>query len=304
MDSMLNKGARTIRRVAHELCGVAVGAKIPTVSELEVRCDASRGNIQKALIVLKETGAVHLEPHGQNGTFLTGIDYLKLARTLGTQHLVGVMPLPYTLRYEGLATALYTLLNSDGVRAFITFLRGSEARVQMLLDKHADYAVMSRMAFDEYAAKGLPIEAALECAPLSYVGQHVLLSTTPQRTDWTDARVGIDDSSADQSILTHRYFADTDVQYVPVQYMHIVEMLLSGDIDVGIWNEDDIHVHASGLVSRALESQETQDGNTRAVIAVRADDPFTRQLVCSLASHRQIEKIQKEVMEGRLAARY
>lgn len=304
MKDMLNKAGVTMQRVAIRLCGVPLGTRIPTVSELEESCGASRGNVQKALAALKDSGAVALEAHGQNGTLLKSIDYLALADACGKRHLVGTMPLPYTQRYEGLATALYTLLNKSGIRSFITFLRGSEARVQMLLDGSADYAVMSQMAFEEYVAGGYALEAALMCGPFSYVGHHVLLAADSKRTNWSGARVGIDESSVDQSSLTRRYFANTQVDYVPVQYTHIVHMLLSGDLDVGIWNEDDVHMKASGLVTRPLGDLGAQDSNTRAVVVVRADDQFSCQLIRSLADAKKIEDIQRQVGEGRLAARY
>ena len=304
MRGIYSKGGMVTQRVALELCGVAPGERIPTVSELEKRCEASRGNIQKALSYLKEQGVVSLESHGQNGTTLTSIDYLSLARSCGRDHLVGVMPLPYTARYEGLATSLFTLLNTRGLRAFITFLRGSEARVQALFDGFANYAVMSRMAFDDYAAHGYPIEVALECSPLTYVGRHVLLLRDGERTDWTGARVGIDESSVDQCGLTRRYFAKADVEYVPVQYTHIVDMLRAGVLDTGIWNEDDVHIRASGLSMRPLDDGNVRDSNTRAVVVIRTDDSLTRSLIADLLPRERVEEIQREVMDGKLMARY
>ena len=304
MADMLSKSAQTLLKVAVSLCGIPVGSKIPTVSELEASCESSRGNIQKALSTLKQTGAVELEAHGQSGTFLTFIDYLALARALGTQHLTGTMPLPYTLRYEGLATSLYTLLNADGIRAYITFLRGSEARVQMLLDESADYAVMSRMAFEEYVAAGLPIQAAVECEPLSYVGHHVVLLRGDGPDNWAGARVGIDESSVDQRTLTRRYFEGKDVRYVDVQYTQIINLLMSGDLDAGIWNEDDVHVRAANLKQIPVDAAVTSRDNTRAVVVVRGDDPFTRELLKALATPAQIEKLQQQVMQGELAVRY
>ncbi|WP_130810855.1 GntR family transcriptional regulator YhfZ [Olsenella sp. Marseille-P4559] len=304
MADVLNKAGITTQRVAVKLCGIPLGTRIPTVSELQESCGASRGNVQKALAALKDSGAVTLEAHGQNGTLLTAVDYLSLADACGRRHLVGTMPLPYTRRYEGLATALYTLFNEGGMRSFITFLRGSEARVQMLFDGSTDYVVMSQMALEEYIRAGCDLEVALTCGSFSYVGRHVLLVADAARTDWSGARVGIDESSVDQSSLTRRYFADEQVDYVPVQYTHIVNMLLAGELDVGIWNEDDVHMKTSGLATRPLSDLGAQDSNTRAVVVVRADDPFSRQLIRSLASAEKIEDIQRQVMEGRLAARY
>lgn len=304
MSELYSKEGVVTRRVALELCKVSKGERIPTVSSLEERCNASRGNVQKALANLKAMGAVSLESHGQNGTTLTNIDHLALARGCGCDHLVGVMPLPYTTRYEGLATSLFTLLNVGGLRSFITFLRGSEARIQALLDGFAHYAVMSRMAYDDYASRGYKVDLALECGPLTYVGRHVLLTRDKPVPGWSGARVGIDESSVDQSSLTRRYFANASVEYVPVQYTHIVDLLLAGELDVGIWNEDDVHVRASGLLMQPLGDGDAQDANTRAVVVTRKNDPLTSSLVKDLLSESAIEGIQRRVMNGSLMARY
>ena len=304
MREMLSKEGIVTRRVALELCNVVVGQRIPTVSELETLCSASRGNVQKALRNLCERGAVALESHGQNGTKLTAIDLPALASVCGRDHLVGVMPLPYTTRYEGLATGLFTYLSVEGMRSFITFQRGSEARVQMLLDGFANYVVMSRMAFDSYASRGCKVELALELPPLTYVGRHVLMARDAERSDWSGARVGIDESSVDQSSLTRAFFADCDVEYVPVQYTHIVDMLLAGELDMGIWNEDDVHVRAADLERRPIDDPALHGANTRAVIVTRSDDALTRRLIQALLSSEKIEETQRKVMSGELMARY
>ncbi len=304
MSELFNKAGLTTQRVARELCGVSLGERIPTISALEKSCGASRGNVQKALQILKEEGAISLEAHGQNGTLLTSIDYLALARSCGFEHPTVAMPLPYTSRYEGLATALFTLLNTEGQRAYITFMRGSEARAQTLLDGSTTYCVMSRLAYDDYVSRGYRIGLALECGPLSYVGRHVLISRDASQTDWSGARVGIDESSVDQSVLTRRFFAHSDVEYVPVQYTNIVQMVESGQIDAGVWNEDDFRTHTSTLSTRFVEGLFNSDDNTNAVVVTRSDDYLARQLLRLLANPQDVRAIQKQVMEGQTPARY
>lgn len=305
MREMLSKIGQTVRGVAREVCAVAPGTRIPTVTELERCCAASRGNVQKALALLKESGAVSLESHGQGGTLLTSIDYLALAGACGVTSIVGTMPLPYTMRYEGLATALFTLLNAGELRSYITFQRGSEPRVQMLIEGATDYCVMSRLAFEDYVRRGTPIVDALELGPLSYVGHHVLITRDPDRANWHGARIGIDESSVDQSTLTRKYFAGQGVEYVPVQYIHIVDMLESGELDAGIWNEDDLHLRASGMKIRPIETASgVSEKNTCATLVVRQGDVLTEHLLSTLVDPSRALEIQNRVMEGQLPARY
>lgn len=77
-------------------------------------------------------------------------------RACVVNHIVGCMPLPYTTRCEGLATSLFTLLNTEGVHAYIAFRRGLEGRVQTLPDEATDYCVMSRLAYRESCDVVLP----------------------------------------------------------------------------------------------------------------------------------------------------
>ena len=129
---MNNKAGQATQKVARILSRVTVGERIPTIAALTDECQTARGNIQLAISNLRQAGAVQLETHGQNGTVLTEINYRVLAQICGVQNLVGSMPLPYTRRYKGMATALYTLLNNDEITNLIAFMRGSEARISGL----------------------------------------------------------------------------------------------------------------------------------------------------------------------------
>lgn len=305
MRELINKEALVTQRVARELCSVAIGDRIPTVSALQETCDASRGNVQKALANLKEAGAVELESHGQSGTTLIAVDYLKLAQECGLQHLVGSMPLPYTTRYEGLATALYMQLNVDNIRSYIIFQRGSEARLQMLLDGTVNYCVMSRLAFNEFDQCGFDVTCVMDFGPNSYVSRHILLTRDQERMDWTGAKVGIDHSSVDQSVLTERFFRNFEVEFVPVQYIHIIERLRSGDLDVGIWNEDDVHIQSSSeIYVRDLNGLNEGEDDNHAVIVARASDKLTSRLIQSSINVESIRETQARVMSGEIPACY
>lgn len=300
-DPMTKEGIAT-RRVAMLLCGSERGGRIPTIAEMVERCDCSRGYVQKALENLSSYGAILIEPHGKQGTELLSIDYSKIADLCGLGHIVGAMPLPYTRRYEGLATGLFTMLSSESIRSFITFQRGSESRLQTLLDGMTDYCVMSSLAYSEYVSRGFEIAKVLDCGSRTYVGRHLLFSRDEGRTDWSGSKVGIDENSADQRLLTRRFFAPFQVEYVDVQYTHILEMICDGSLDAGIWNEDDVHLGSVGT----LHTYELPDGggDDSAVIVARRDDALTRELIRSLVKPAELRRVQERVMSGAVQARY
>lgn len=300
-----NKAGMATQQVASILSACEVGDKIPTVATLTQHCETARGNIQQALAALKESGAVSLEAHGQNGTIITAIDYLHLARICGVKNLVGSMPLPYTKRYEGIATGLYMLLNQDGMRNLISFMRGSEARLQQLLEGSTSYCVMSRLAYQEYRKRNMAIKEVLALGNETYVNRHVLLTHPDFNGDWQNCRVGIDGSSVDQCSLTQRFFANKPVQFVDVQYTQLLTLLMAGKLDAGIWNEDDINLHAGEIAKRALLLEDGADQNaTCASIVVRQDDTLTPRILEHYLNKDQLLEIQKQVMTGELIARY
>lgn len=313
MAALISKVGLSVQQVARILCTVPVGERIPTVSDLVEMSGASRGNVQKALEYLKESGVVRLQSHGHQGTNLLEIDHVAIARVCGINHLVGAMPLPYTRRYEGLATGLYTLLNEGELKAYISFMRGSEARVQSLMEGLASFCVMSSLAYGDYVRRGTDFTCVMSLGPRSYVGRHVLICADGSRRDWNGARVGIDYSSADQRELTEHYFARWDVEYVPVQYTQIVEMLRTGYLDVGIWNEDDLGVSECGLTTIPLTAAQGESGDegflafeedTTAVIVTRGDDPLVGHILQESIDVARLADIQNEVMSGRIPARY
>ena len=127
--SLLQKSGLATLQVAQILAGLEPGDRIPTVTELSEQCEMARGNIQIALNNLKQNHVIRLESHGQNGTIATEIDYVAMAQYCSNTGLTCVMPMPYDLRYEGLASGLYEELNQKGVTGAIAFMRGSGYRL-------------------------------------------------------------------------------------------------------------------------------------------------------------------------------
>lgn len=106
--------------------------RIPTIAELTEKYNTARGTVQTALKILQDYDAIRLESRGHLGTFIKYIDHLKLLEIAGTNSLVGVMPLPYSKRYEGLATGVFNTLNEEGLTVNLAFMRGSNHRLKAL----------------------------------------------------------------------------------------------------------------------------------------------------------------------------
>ena len=92
--------------LALDLLSKNTGDRIQPISEYQEKFGVSRGTVQNAFTYLKECGAVVLEHHGHQGTYIEKLDYHKLQENCMRKELLGIMPLPYSLTYEGFATAM------------------------------------------------------------------------------------------------------------------------------------------------------------------------------------------------------
>lgn len=201
--------------LAVEFIPLNKGDRIKTVAEFSETYNTARGTIQSAMKFLKEHDALELESRDHLGTFIKEIDYIKLLELTGIKSLVGVMPLPYSKRYEGLATGIYKCLNDSGINTNLAFMRGSNHRLKALEDKRYDFAITSRLAADYYLKENENIQIVKTFGDCSYVNDHIIIVAKDFEGQFKKGtRVGIDNSSIDQFVLTKKYFDGIEVEYI------------------------------------------------------------------------------------------
>jgi hypothetical protein len=305
IDSILmQKAGLATRGVARIMASLRVGDRVPAVTELCERLGTARGNIQLAIGNLKKLKAVELRSRGHLGTYIENIDYLKLLETCGIKEIAGVMPLPYSKRYEGLATGIYSACNLDGLRTGIAFMRGAENRIRNLYGGRYDFVVLSKLSFDYYIQQGRLLKEICNFGDYSYVGKHMVIVPKGFSGNWRQVRVGIDDSSVDQRLLTLSYFSDKPAVFVPMKYNQLFSYLQKRQIDAAIWNTDDIDLDAKGLAALELGDLPECAKGTQAIIACRQDDNLTIRLLGEMLSVSVVKRQQQEVVDGNRVPRY
>jgi hypothetical protein len=240
-EKLYSKNGLAAKNIALELLGLELGSKIPTVTDFCDEFSLGRGTVQGAIKLLEMLGAIELEARGHLGTFLIRKDVSLLLDISGTGPLVGVMPLPYSKKYEGLATGIidgFDLLNK---RISLAYMRGASNRLEALKTRRYDFAIVSRLAAEEWTQHHKGLEIVKSFGLGTYVSEHKIFLSDPKKEKIESGmRIGIDRSSPDQTSITLLECEGLDVEFIDINYMQLFQMLLENRIDAAVWNFDEI----------------------------------------------------------------
>lgn len=304
-NKLMQKLGIAITSLAVEFLPLNVGDRIKTVAELSESYDTARGTIQSALKFLKEHGAITLESRGHLGTFIQNIDYIRLLELTGIKSLVGVMPLPYSKRYEGLATGIYKCLNDNGVNTNLAFMRGSNHRLKALEDGRYDFAVTSRLTADYYLENNKQIQIVKSFGDFSYVNEHIIVVSKEFKGEFKKGtRVGIDNSSIDQFMLTKIYFDGIEVEYIPLSYSQFMTAIKENKIDAAIWNLDDIEDRKDDIKFIPINRESKNIKDTEAVIISNRRNSIVPALFSRVLNVEYVKEYQKSVIDKQIMPQY
>ena len=300
MSKMVTKNGFAIQSLAAQFMLLEPGMRIPRVEDLAKNLGTGRGTIQTALKFLCEKKAVVLESHGHQGTFLIASDRPRLWDSAGFFSVLGVMPLPYSKCYEGLATALRAEFEKAEIPFILAYQRGSSTRAYGLKMGRFDFAVCSKLAANYITRSDEELSIAILLGQHSYVESHALILRDGLGDAVTDGmRVALDSSSYDQVLLTNTLIQDKDVAIVECAYNQIPEMLNSRMVDAAVWNSDNFHEDASSLRCRIVPivCAEFID-STEAAILYRRNDRFLNMFINKIIDPAKVSRIQEEVKYG------
>ncbi len=300
-SDLYRKYGRVAVQIAADLLALRPGDRIPRVQDYARRCETGHGTVQNALRSLVDAGAVQVEARGHMGTFLVQADYRKLREIAGLTSLLGLMPLPYTRRYEGLASGLYEAVRQSDIPFSIGYMRGARSRIAALRRGQADFAVLSRLSADLAAAEG-GVVIAMGLGPQTFVSQYGILLAGPQFSGITDGmRVGVDPQTLDQAWLTAEECRGKQVELVEVPYSHLLQRLREHQIDAAIWNLDEFTSGTMDIHSMPLQSPAARriaETSSEAVLVIDANRPDLERLLPEIIDPAVVRRVQDEVLEG------
>jgi len=287
------------------LAAFETGSRLPTVRALAREHRSSNSSVHAAIGRLEQGGAIEIEARGRAGAFLVRRSIDRLWAMMQTGPLVIALPLASSPRYEALATAIKQLMTNGGLDVILMFVRGSRQRLQAVREGRCHLAAMSSFAASELCSADDAI--VIELLPTSYnTGHRVFYS--PGAENARPLRVVVDRHSADQQLLTTLEFGDSEIITLPAMTTQIARMLESGQADAAVWTIDEMQTRwPAGILDRPLSPRVRErigDRDTRAVLVGRAADVSVLRAVCQALDVAQVERVQLDVIAGRIVPEY
>ncbi len=301
---IMNKNGIVSMALAKLLMQLTIGDRIPTFSELSQQTNVARGTLQNAMKLLQSTHAITLESRGHLGTFLMSKNMKILLEFANISSLVGVMPLPYSKHYEGLATGIISAMeNEHNIPVNMAYMRGARNRLSLMLEGRYDFALVSKLAVNESLSQGAQLQIIKEFGAKSYLSNHVIVFSDASINAIQDGmRIGIDNDSIDQTNLTNYVTKNHKVRYVNLNYNQILNKLSSGDIDAAVWNEDEIKESYPNIHYKQIDGIDEND--TIAVIVANKNAIELCTLLTQLVDVDTVLSIQHLVALGKMIPRY
>jgi hypothetical protein len=294
------KGLITIK-LAKELLQYSPGDRIDTVDSYSKRFHCSRGIIQEALAVIEADRAIKTEKRGSLGTFLQEIDYKKLIKLANWGIFTGASPLPYTRRVEGFATAIYHEMESKGIPFHFAYMQGARNRAAGVLNNKYVFALMSKTSALDIISEQPELSILMEFEDFTYTGGYALLFKDDAYADKDVIRVGIDRNSPEHVDLISKIFSGRKAEYVEVQYTRMIPEILSGGIDVTVYNKDvlALQIVYENIKFKDIELSAKDLDATRTVLLIHKEDYGIANVLNEIIKIDSVTKIMNEVVTGK-----
>ncbi|KMJ59083.1 hypothetical protein AB685_08445 [Bacillus sp. LL01] len=305
--NLYTKSGIILQKLSEKLLFVEVNERIPRVEDLSMELEVGRGTIQTTLQRLVKLEAISLESRGHLGTFLRYKDTKELLKCAGMNQVTAVMPLPYSRKYEGMATGLTIAFEKLNIFFNIAFMRGSSLRIEALRDGRYDLALVSKFSArqHQHMAEDNELEMGLVFGPQSYVSNHALMFAKKESSSIQDGmKIGVDPSSTDQKTLILAETEGKDVELISLNYMHLLSNLHAGEIDATVWNVDERnHDQINIRPLTALAAIQMEEEMTEAVCLMKKGNRKLQYLL-ELISIEEVTHIQKQVERNEVIPRY
>ncbi|MDO4702156.1 MAG: GntR family transcriptional regulator YhfZ [Erysipelotrichaceae bacterium] len=301
---IMSKNGLAVLTLAKEFLNYEIGSRIPTISQFCEQLDFSRGTIQNSIKLFVDNHVIQLDAKGHMGTYLISKDIPLLLKFANIDTIVGTMPLPYSKKYEGLASGLVLALeNKYDILTSMAYMRGAKSRMSMLMTNRYDFAIVSMHAALEYQKKYNNVDIVINFGLNTYLSEHVIIfHNEAQKTIQDHMKIGVDFDSIDHRLLTEKVCQNKQVEFVPMEYSRILTSVMNGSIDAAVWNLDEISDKGIQVPYVAMEQEDAI--YSQAVLVVSRNRPEIASLLKEIVDVDTVLNIQKLVLDGKIAPSY
>ncbi len=280
-----------------ELCKlfltVNVGDKLESISKLSKRFEVGRGTIQDVISELEDSGALELKKQGRNGTLIVHKDNKILLKKSRVDCFFGVMPLPYTFRYEALATAVKSeIMNQTDTSVSMSYVKNADDRIRLVKEGRVDFGIFSEEHAQKIIRENVELSILIVLHDSSYLSKHILASNKKNIK-----KIGIDANSYVHRMLTEENFKSHE--YVQLHYNQIYESLRLKKIDAAIINYDDIRDN-----DFAYKEIKEKPEILRAAIVVNKNNEILENIIEENTFLENVEVIQSAILNKELDPNY
>jgi hypothetical protein len=306
INQYMKKKGVALTRLARDFMNYTQGDRIPTIAEYADRFQTARGTVQDAMKALLSDGCVQIAKRGRLGSCIEAIDYDRVWPFTDWGVIMGAMPLPRGTQLEGLATAIYELMERRKIPFNFGYMAGAELRITALLNRKYDFIIASKATANTVLQQCDDLLEVLQFKPHSFLRSHVLILSDEAENGIRDGmRVGICTTSPDQRDMTYKLCADKQVELVNYHYNELAEAVAAGRIDAAVYNLDMLRtMQLRPLKHITLGEEVMGEDSTIATLLIRKDTYGLANLLRNIIDEDEVERIQREVMEERMIPRY
>ena len=301
---IITQSGGCVVQLSRYLLTLKEGDRIIPIGELAKNYKSGVGTIQSSLQKLEDANAVKLVSRGHMGTFVEKIEKNILWKFCLYGYVRGTMPIPYSNVLVGLATGIYNSFQSDEILLSMSYIRGSRVRVQNILAGLDDFTICSGFAAQRAVKEDSRLKIALEFKDNTYMGKPAFLFREGVKLR-DGIKMGIDDSSYDQEILTRLACRGVDVKYVKVRYNNLFMMMRDKKIDGTVWSTLDLDGrNFTGNIVPIEENTYEINETGKAVMLISENSIGKMTFVKELFNPNKIYRIQQNVISGRILPNY
>lgn len=282
--------------VAEALLATPLDGQVPTMSKLAARARTGAGTVQAALRSLENSGLAKTTAHGKYGRKLVSISVGGTWAATGRGSLSGVLPLPQSREFAGLASGLTDCSESAQLDLQLLFRQGATERLRALRAGRVDFLISSTA----FASQHPDLDSVEFPEHTYYQDNAVVVITAAGSTPNPRGRIAIDRTSFDHTTLTKNEFPHGD--FIDSHYLFIPDMIASGAVDAAVWHQTSLSplLQSVGLSVHPLTRphHSSQRDIDRAAIAWRRDDAAVSRIVRTIFDRDRIATVQADVIRG------